>query len=84
MSCHDVRKEPGRGGEGAHLDLPVAVQQELELEALLALIADRHDGLQSALAQGHAVDEAEVQGPCLARLLTQSRPVEAKVELDRV
>jgi hypothetical protein len=33
-----------------HLDPPVAVQQELELEALLALIADRHDRLQAALA----------------------------------
>lgn len=55
----------------AHLDLPVAVKQELELEALLALIADGHDGLQGALAQGHAVDEAKVQRPRLARILTQ-------------
>jgi hypothetical protein len=68
----------------AYLDLPVAVEQKLEFKALLALIADSHDGLQGALTQGHAVDEAKVQGPRLARILTQSRFVEAKVEFDRV
>jgi hypothetical protein len=68
----------------AHLDLPVAVQQELELEALLALIADRHDRLQAAFAQGDAVDETKVQRPCAAGFLTQSRLVQAEVELDRV
>jgi hypothetical protein len=70
--------------EETYLDLPVAVQQELELEALLALIADGHDGLQAPLAQRDAVDETKVQRPCFARLLAESRLVQAKVELDGV
>lgn len=60
------------------------MQQELKLEALLALIADRHRSLQTALAQGDAVDQAKVQRPRLARLVAESRLVEAEVELDRV
>jgi hypothetical protein len=60
------------------------VQQELELEALLALVADGHDSLQAALAQGDTVDEAKVQRPCLTCFLAEPRLVQAKVELDGV
>lgn len=60
------------------------MQEELELEALTALVAHSNDGLQALLAQGDAVDKTEVQRPCLARILAEPRLREAKVELDRI
>jgi hypothetical protein len=56
----------------AHRDLPVAVQQELEFEALLALVADGHHSLQATLAQGNTVNKTKVQRPCLACILAES------------
>ena len=65
-----------------YLDSEVGVQQELELEALLSLVADGDDCLQCVLAQCDAVHQTEVQWPCLAVLLTDAIAVEAEVELD--
>ena len=38
-----------------HMDLEIRVQQELELEALLALVAHAHDRLQRLFCEGHTV-----------------------------
>lgn len=57
---------------GTYLDLEVGVEQELELEALLALISHGDDRLEPVLAQGDAVDEAKVEGPCLASFLAEA------------
>jgi hypothetical protein len=56
---------------GSYLDSEVGVQEELEVEALLALVAHGDDRLQALLAQGDAVDESEVDRPGLARVLAQ-------------
>jgi hypothetical protein len=60
------------------------VQQHLELESLLALVADVQHGLQSIFAQSHAVDEAELVRPGLPVLFRKVRRAETEVELDRV
>lgn len=52
-----------------HITLKVSVQQHLELERLLALVADVQHGLQSILAESHAVHEAELVRPGLPVLL---------------
>jgi hypothetical protein len=67
-----------------YLDLEVGVEQELELEALLALVADCDDRLQAVLAQCDAVHEPKVQWPCLSRLLAEGLTIETEIELDRV
>ena len=65
-----------------YLDFQIRMQQELKLEALFALVAHVYDRLQAVLRQCHAVDEAEIERPCCARLLRQPGPVQAEVELD--
>lgn len=65
----------------AHLDPEVGVQQELELKALVSLVAYSDDCLEGVLAQCDAVDQTEVQRPCLAVLLTDAVAIEAEVEL---
>lgn len=65
-----------------YLDPEVGVQQELELKALLSLVAHGDDSLQCVLAQCDAVYQTEVHWPCLAVLLTDAIAVEAEVELD--
>lgn len=60
------------------------MQQELELEALLALIAHADNRLQAIFRQRDTVLQTEVQRPRLARLLAQIAAVEPKVQLHRV
>ena len=60
------------------------MQQHLELESLLALVADVQHGLQTILAKGDAVHEAELVGPGLLVLLRKVGRAETKIELDRV
>lgn len=60
------------------------MQQELELKALLALVAHIDACLQAVLGQRHAVYQAKVKRPCLARLLADSRTVQTEIELDGV
>ena len=67
-----------------HVTLEVSVQQHLELEGLLALVADVQHGLQSILAKGHAVHEAELVRPGLPVLLGKVGGAKTKVKLDRV
>lgn len=66
----------------AYLDLEVGVQQELELEALLALISHGDDSLELVLAQGNTVYETKVERPCLASFVAETLATQAKVELD--
>lgn len=65
----------------AYLDPEVGVEQELELEALISLVAYSDDGLESVLAQCDAVHETKVQRPCLAVLLADAIAIETEVEL---
>jgi hypothetical protein len=58
------------------------VQEELELESLVALVADVNDGLQAVLGQRHAVYETEVVRPRLARFLRDTGGAQAEIELD--
>jgi hypothetical protein len=67
-----------------YLDSQVRVQQELKLEARLALVAHIDHGLQPVLGQRDAVHEAKVERPRRARLVAQPRAAQPKVELDRI
>ena len=60
------------------------MQQHLELERLLALVADVQHGLQSILAKRHGVDKAEIVRPGLLVLFREVGRAKAEVELDRV
>ena len=60
------------------------MKQHLELERLLALVADVQHGLQTVLAQSHSVDEAELVGPGLLVLGREVGRAQTEVELDRV
>ena len=60
------------------------MQQHLELKRLLALVADVQHGLQSILAESHAVHEAEIVRPRLPVLLRKVGGAKTKVKLDRV
>jgi hypothetical protein len=60
------------------------VEQHLELERLLALVADVQHGLQTILAKGDAVHKTELVRPGLPVLLREVGRAETKVELDRV
>jgi len=60
------------------------VQEHLELERLLALVADVQHGLQRVLAESHGVHETELVRPGLLVLLRKVGRAETKVELDRV
>jgi hypothetical protein len=59
------------------------VEEELELEALVALVADIDNRLQFVLRERHAVLQSEVQRPCFPCLLRQLRVGESKVQLHR-
>lgn len=48
-----------------YVNFEVGVQQHLELESLLALVAHIQHGLQAILAQRHSVYEAELVRPSL-------------------
>lgn len=60
------------------------MQQHLELERLLALVADVQHGLQTILAQSHSVDEAELVGPGFLVLSGEVGRAKTEVELYRV
>jgi hypothetical protein len=45
------------------------MEQDLEFEGLLALVAHLNDCLETLTAQGNAVDDAEIVWPLLAKLL---------------
>ena len=60
------------------------MQQNLEVECLLAFIAHLHDRLESFAAQRDAVDETKVVWPFLAEIFGKGRAVQAKVKLDAV
>lgn len=60
------------------------MQQHLELERLLALVADVQHSLQTILAQSHSVDEAELVGPGLLVLSGEVGRAKTEVELDRI
>ena len=60
------------------------MQQHLELERLLALVANVQHCLQTILAKSNAVHEAELVRPGLPVLLRKVGRAETKVELDRV
>lgn len=68
----------------AYVDLEVSVKQHLELERLLALVADVQHGLQAILAEGHCVDETKLIGPGLLVLSGKVGSAEAEVKLDRI
>ena len=60
------------------------MEQHLELERLLALVADVQHGLQTILAKGDAVHKTELVRPGLPVLFGEVRRTETKVELNRV
>ena len=60
------------------------MKQHLELERLLALVADVQHGLQTVLAKSDGVDETEVVRPGLPVLFGEIGRAEAEVELDGV
>ena len=68
----------------SHIDLEVGVQQHLEVERLLALVANVQHGLQTVFAQRDGVDKAELVWPCLLVLFRKVCSAETKVELHRI
>lgn len=68
----------------SHLYLEVCMQQELELEALLTLVAHVDDSLQAILGQCDAVDQRKLQRPCLPRIIAELGAAQSEVELHRV
>jgi hypothetical protein len=72
------------GDSDTYIDLEIGVQQHLELERFLALVANVQHGLQTVLAQSDGVHETELIRPGLLVLLREVGRAEAKVNLDRV
>jgi hypothetical protein len=68
----------------AYRDGKVGVEQSLEVERLVALVADAQHGLQTILGQGDAVLQAEVVGPGLLHFLAEVVGGQAKVETDGI
>jgi hypothetical protein len=60
------------------------VEEGLEVERLVALVADAQHGLQTVLGQSDAVLQAEVVGPGLLHLITEVVGCQAKVKADGV
>ena len=60
------------------------MEEGLEVERLVALVADAQHGLQTVLGQSDAVLEAEVIGPGLLHLLAEVVGGQAKVEADGI
>lgn len=74
-----------RGKEvSAYRDSKIGVEEGLEVERLVALIANAQHGLQTILGQRDAVLQAEVVGPGLLHLVTEVVGGQAKVETDGV
>ena len=64
-----------------YLNREVRVQQHLELEALLPLVAHIQHRLQAILAQRHAVHQSELVWPCLLCFLAKLSCRKSEVEL---
>lgn len=62
-------------------DAQIRVHQHLELEVLLALIANLQGGLQCILGQCNAVHQSKFVRPCLAELLGQHGVRQTEVQL---
>ena len=60
------------------------MQQHLELERLLALVANVQHSLEAILAQCNSVDKTELVRPCLLVLFRKVGGAKTKVKLDRV
>jgi hypothetical protein len=60
------------------------VKKHLELERLLALVADVEHGLQTILTERHGVHKTKLIWPCLLVLVGEVGRAETKVDLDRV
>lgn len=58
----------------------VGVEEGLEVERLVALVADVQHGLQTVLGQSDAVLQAEVVGPGLSHFIAEVVGCQAKVE----
>jgi hypothetical protein len=62
----------------------VSVEEGLEVEGLVALVADAQHGLQTVLGQSDAVLQAEVVGPGLLHLVAEVVGGQAKVKADGI
>lgn len=60
----------------------VGVEESLEVERLVALVADVQHGLQTVLGESDAVLQAEVVRPGLSHLIAEVVGCQAKVEAD--
>lgn len=67
-----------------HITLEVSVQQHLELEGLLALVAHVEHRLQRVLTESDGVHKTKLVRPGLPVLLREVGRAKTKVELDRV
>lgn len=72
------------GAVSAYRNGKVGVEEGLEVERLVALVADVQHGLQTVLGQRDAVLQAEVVGPGLSHVIAEVVGSQAKVEADRV
>jgi hypothetical protein len=62
----------------------VSVEEGLEVEGLVALVADAQHGLQTVLGQSDAVLQAEVVGPGLLHVVAEVVGGQAKVKTDGI
>lgn len=60
----------------------VGVEESLEIERLVAFVADVQHSLQTILGQSNAVLQAEVVGPCLLHVIAEVVRCQAKVKAD--
>jgi hypothetical protein len=68
----------------AYRDGKVGVEESLEVERLVALVADAQHGLQTILGQSDAVLQAEIVGPGLLHFIAEVVGGQAKVETDGI
>jgi hypothetical protein len=68
----------------AYRDGKVGVEESLEVERLVALVADAKHGLQTILGQSDAVLQAEVVRPGLLHFIAEVVGCQAKVEADGI
>lgn len=66
----------------AYINGKVGVGEHLEIKRLVALVPHAEHSLQTVLAQGNAVLEAEVVGPGLPHVVAEICRSQAKVEAD--
>ena len=68
----------------AYRDGKVGVEESLEVERLVALVADAQHGLQTILGQSDAVLQAEVVGPGLLHLIAEVVGCQTEVKADGI